>query len=183
MTKKIDIHEAMKSKDPKEFIEGYVQTVAKNAALIAKYPFLLPLNYKNEVIEGCDFSFTEADMVPDGWKNLIIDLSEELMEYFRKNNIDPYSFHIDQLKEKYGSIRLYYSLQNGTFQEDDGIDAIIQKYEQLSEHTCCECGAEATLMSTGWICPYCQKCADALKAKESSHLEFVPLERSVWKKL
>ena len=34
---------------------------------------------------------------------------------------------------------------------------IINKYEQLSKNTCCECGAPAIYISTGWICPWCEQ--------------------------
>ena len=42
-------------------------------------------------------------MVPKGWHLLIRDLSEELRVYFCKKGINPYTFHIDQLKEKFGA--------------------------------------------------------------------------------
>ena len=35
---------------------------------------------------------------------------------------------------------------------------IIEKYENLSYHTCINCGKPATKISTGWICPYCDNC-------------------------
>ena len=179
----IDYREAKKSDDPKTFIEGYVEQVAKNAALIAKYPFLLPLDYQGKVPKDYDFTYTEVDMVPKGWHNLIVDMSSEIIAYLRRQNFDPYLFHIDQLKEKFGSIRLYYSLHYADHSDDEGIDDIIEKYEEISEHTCCECGKEATLMSKGWICPYCKDCADRLKAEESKRWDFVPLERSTWTKI
>lgn len=180
----IDYREAKKSNDPKTFIEGYAELVAKNAALVSKYPFLLPLDYNSKVPKDYDFAYTEADMVPKGWHNLIVDMSSEIIAYLRQQNFDPYLFHIDQLKEKFGSIRLYYSLHYADHSVDNGIDEIIEKYEEISEHTCCICGNEATLMSKGWICPYCQNCAEDLKKKENSpNWEFVPLERSTWKKI
>lgn len=51
----------------------------------------------------------------------------------------------------------------------DAINNVIYKYEKLSEHTCISCGAPATKMSTGWISPWCDKCASKIQEK------FVPL--------
>ena len=39
------------------------------------------------------------------------------------------------------------------------IQTIINKYEDISYHTCISCGKPAKYLSTGWICPYCEKCA------------------------
>lgn len=179
----IDYREAKKSDDPKTFIEGYVKRVARNSLLVMNYPFLLPLDYQGKVPKDYDFTYTEIDMLPKGWHSIMCDMCVDLLGYFKDHNIDPYAFHIDQLKEKFGSIRLYYSLHFEDKFDDEGIDEIIRKYEELSEHTCCECGKEATLMSKGWICPYCKDCADRLKAEEGKHWDFVPLERSTWTKI
>ena len=180
----IDYREAKKSEDPKTFIDKYASKVAENAELVVQYPFLLPLDYQGKVPKDYDFTYTEVDMVPKGWHSIVRAMSEEIRFYLVNKGIDPYAFHIDQLKEKFGSIRLYYSLHLEDKFDDEGIDAIIQKYEELSEHTCCECGKEATLMSRGWICPYCKDCAENLKKKENSpNWEFVPLERSTWTKI
>ena len=181
--KTIDYREAKKSDDPKTFVEGYVERVAKNAALVAKFPFLLPLDYQGKVSKDYDFTFTELDNLPSGWHGLMTDMSMEILAYLRSKDFSPYAFHIDQLKEKFGTIRLYYSLHYADHSEDEGIDDIIQKYEELSEHTCCVCGGEATLVSKGWICPYCQTCADKLKTEEEKNWDFAPLVRSERKKI
>ena len=181
--KTIDYREAKKSDDPKTFVEGYVELVAKNAALVAKFPFLLPLDYQGKVPKDYDFTFTEMDNLPSGWHGLMTDMSMEIIAYLHSKDLSPYMFHIDQLKEKFGSIRLYYSLHCEDKYDDEGIDEIIRKYEDLSEHTCCVCGGEATLMSKGWICPYCQSCADRLKTEEGKRWDFAPLERSTWTKI
>ena len=181
--KTVDYKQAKISDDPKTFVEGYVNRVAENSMLISKYPFLLPLDYQGKVPKDYDFTFTEIDMLPRGWRNLMIDMSAELLAYFHQRNIDPYTFHIDQLKEKWSQIRLYYSLHCDDKYTDEGIDEIIQKYEELSEHTCCECGKEATLMSRGWICPYCKDCAVRLKTEEGKRWDFAPLEKSTWTKI
>lgn len=160
----INYKEVKNSDDPQTFVEGYVKQVAKNAALIAKFPFLLPLNYHGKMPKDYDFTFTELDNLPSGWHKLMTDMSLEIITYLNSKGISPYTFHIDQLKEKFGGIRLYYSIHcTDKFEfDDEGIDEIIHKYEALSEHTCCECGKKATLYSTGWICPYCNECAKKL---------------------
>ena len=37
------------------------------------------------------------------------------------------------------------------------INTIVEKYEQISTHTCVVCGKEATKMTTGWIMPVCDE--------------------------
>ena len=119
----IDYKEAKKSEDSKTFIEGYVKRVARNSLLVMNYPFLLPLDYQRKVPKDYDFTYTEIDMLPKGWHSIMCDMCVNLLGYFRDHNIDPYAFHIDQLKEKFGSIRLYYSLHLEDKFDDEGIDA------------------------------------------------------------
>ena len=133
-----------------------------NKQLIAKYPWLLPRNrWTGEVIEDYDYSYTELDDMPDGWRAAF---GEQMCEEIQQelNMMEPYQaadFRIVQIKEKYGML-CYYT--NWTTKE---IDAIINKYEKLSEHTCISCGAPATKISIGWISPWCDKCAEKLHAK------------------
>ena len=35
-------------------------------------------------------------------------------------------------------------------------DELLDKYENISYHTCINCGKSARYLSNGWICPYCE---------------------------
>ena len=130
-----------------------------NKQLIAKYPWLLPHNkWTGEIIEDYDYSYTELDDMPNGWRAAF---GEQMCEEIQQelNMMEPYqreNFHVLQIKEKYGSLRFY------TNWVTDAINDVIYKYEKLSEHTCISCGAPATKISTGWISPWCDKCASTI---------------------
>lgn len=141
---------------------------AKNKALIERFPFLMPRNrWTDKIPEDFDYSYTELDAMPDGWRKAFGEqLCEELREELvRADYLDKY--RITQIKEKYGSLRWY----------DLGctkrmLREIIPKYERLSARTCIQCGKPATKISTGWISPYCDTCADKI-----GHYErFMPIE-------
>ena len=120
-----------------------------NEELIERYPFLIPRNvWTDKIIEDADF--TLLDEMPEGWR---IAFGEQMCEEIREalikyDYLDKY--RITQIKEKFGSLRWY---DNGTPKE---VHDIISKYEQLSETTCIQCGSPATLISKGWISPYCE---------------------------
>ena len=62
---------------------------------------------------------------------------------------------------------------------DDGapreVFDIISKYEQLSETTCINCGQPATLISKGWISPYCDECAK--KHRNYDEKNYIPIDK------
>lgn len=141
---------------------------AKNRALIERFPFLMPRNrWTDKIPEDFDYSYTELDAMPDGWQKAFGEqLCEEIRaELVRADYLDKY--RITQIKEKYGSLRWY----------DLGctkrmLREIIPKYERLSARTCIQCGKPATKISTGWISPYCDTCADKIGRYE----RFIPVE-------
>ena len=63
-----------------------------------------------------------------------------------------YKFRITDIKEKYGTLRLYC---NGA---SDEVYKIIDKYENLSYETCIECGNPAKIITDGYVLPYCLHC-------------------------
>lgn len=129
-----------------------------NKQLIAKYPWLLPRNrWTGEVIDDYDYSYTELDDMPDGWYAAF---GEQMCEEIQQelNMMEPdiaNTFRIMQIKEKFGFLHFY------TNWLTDQIREIIYKYEEISKYTCIRCGAPATQITTGWICPFCDKCAEA----------------------
>ena len=93
--------------------------------------------------------------IPQGWEELARRMIAEC------EAIDS-TYTIDDLKEKFGSMRVYSHCQSWYDNEinDYGraIENIEDKYETLSTRTCCACGHPATKISTGWILPWCDEC-------------------------
>lgn len=130
------------------------ERIAENRKLITEYPFLNPWNFfAGEPISN-DGKYTELDLMPKGWRTAFgIQLCQDLKEALIEDN-DLETWHIVQMKEKYGMLRIE---DNGT-KIGSRVPDILRKYEQLSERICIECGKPATKITLGWISPYCDKC-------------------------
>ena len=125
----------------------------ENKQLCEQYPFLLPRNrWTDEIPKDFDYSYTELDAMPDGWRKAFgLQMCEEVkQELIKINKMD--EFRIAQIKEKFGELRFY------TNWVTDEIEAIINKYTKLSRKTCINCGKPATVITTGWISPFCNDC-------------------------
>ncbi len=134
--------------------------IEDNKRLVRKFPWLWPSDWSWERIreEEYDYSWTVLDEFPKGWKKAFGEkMCEEIQAVLVKHN-SVEKFHIDQLKEKFAAMRLYFSGVSGECSEE--IHGIVRKYEEISAHTCCECGSPAGWISIGWLCPYCYECAD-----------------------
>lgn len=126
----------------------------ENKKLCEKYPFLIPRNrWTGEIVEDYDYSFTEIDNMPEGWRKRFGDeLLEEIREgLIEANYLDKY--RIIDIKEKYGELHWY---DCGAPQK---VYDAITKYSYLSNHICINCGAmPVPLIDDGWISPYCFEC-------------------------
>ena len=131
------------------------RTIRENKELCERYPFLIPWNrWSGDPVPDYDFSHTELDNMPDGWRRAFgLRMCEDLRNALIDDN-DLDRWRIVQLKEKYGELRLY---DNG-HKIGSTVPMIIDRYAKLSMITCIQCGAPATRMTTGWISPYCDKC-------------------------
>lgn len=136
--------------------------------LMMEYPWLRM--EEDEAINYMDIDedeiYTYIDCAPRGWAKLCEDLCAELKILF--DRVDYKDYSLCQVKEKFGGLRWY---DNGVPTEIyKEYNDIIRKYEDLSYKTCCICGAPATKMSTGWISPFCDKCAEGFNDR------FEPIE-------
>ena len=134
-----------------------MNTIEQNKKLVKAFPFLLPRNrWTDEVVEDYDYTWTELDAMPEGWRKLFGEhMCAEIAAILKKANyLDKY--RIIQIKEKYGSLRWYGS--GVPVEISDELNILIRCYETLSERTCIVCGAPATRITTGWISPYCDNC-------------------------
>lgn len=133
----------------------------KNKKLCKCYPFLIIRNYRTNKPIGYDFTY--FDDIPKGWQKAFgIQMCEDIRKILVKANY-LYDYRIAQIKEKFGGLRWYdYGAPSSIYQE---LQETINKYGELSYHTCINCGRPATKISLGWISPFCDKCADKIGEK------------------
>ena len=154
--------------------------IEHNKALIAKFPWLWPSdwNWAKIPAEEYDYSWTTLDEIPEGWKKDFGEqMCEEIQSVLEKHGcVD--EFHIEQAKEKYGSLRIYFA---GLPKEcHDEVRNVINKYEHISARTCCECGKPAKFITKGWICPYCADCAASICQNRMQKDPNVKVEELFW---
>src|SRR5690606_25803707 len=77
------------------------------------------------------------EQVPTGWSSILTSGFEEMFKA-------GWDGEIRQIKEKFGSLRLY--LQNS----NEEIETIVRRMEEQTEDICCVCGEPATKHSSGW---------------------------------
>ncbi len=90
--------------------------------------------------------------VGEGWWPLILNLHDNIKE------IDPY-YRIDQIKEKYGTLRYYVTLSDDLpIHQRDYLRHMIAAAELTSASTCEECGSAGKQRTGSWIRTLCDKC-------------------------
>lgn len=125
-----------------------------NKALCKKYPFLIPcdwMGHSMEEDEDWNYAFTWRDDVPFGWLHLFDLMCEELLFAIKDT---PYFeiFGFDEVKEKYGELRIYDRGGN------DATRRILDKWCFLSGYVCATCGKPEARMTRGYIIPRCFDC-------------------------
>lgn len=102
--------------------------------------------------------------VGPGWNNLLANCLQELEDICNQKG---YDVEIMQLKEKFGSLRIYLSSYYPELEE------IIDRYSKLSETTCEQCGnpSDGVHLYKGWYRSLCGEC----KMKNS----FMPITESL----
>ena len=122
----------------------------KNKELIKDFPFIQIDDFED---------VTWLDFMPAGWKKAFgRKMCEEIKECLVKENcLDTYV--VVNVKEKWGKLDWF------SFSETPATDEIEEKYHELSGQTCCGCGKLATMISLGWVCPWCDDCAKDIKGK------------------
>lgn len=92
-----------------------------------------------------------------GWYPIIIELDEALAA------IDP-GYEVHQVKEKYGGLRYYFGVSEGTSKADrQRMEQLVDEAEERCESTCELCGEPGEMHTTphGWYRTLCAACATA----------------------
>ena len=93
-----------------------------------------------------------------GWFKLLDNLFFNIQKEIDRGKID--GFKITQVKEKYGTLRVYSNFGNKK------IDKLIEIAEAKSSITCELCGKKGSLRTIGWLTTLCGKCyKEAREAK------------------
>ena len=88
----------------------------------------------------------------DGWFKLIYSMCKEIDELYKAKGKDVNELNIEQIKEKFGRLRIYM----GNYIE--GVNEIIERYERLSENTCERCGKLGEIRGKSWVQTLCNEC-------------------------
>ena len=136
--------------------------IETNKKLVERYPFLLPRNvFDDELDEDYNYESTWYDCIDEGWQ---IGFGEILLEDLRKALIETDyidEFRFMQIKEKYGSLRIYCNAVPRKVRD------VLHKYEFISQCVCIECGSPHACVVNcyGWYLPLCKDCWNKLSKK------------------
>ena len=129
----------------------------KNYFFCKKYPFWKLKNVWTNEFMG--YEYTWYDEIPQGWRKAFgKQLSDEILaagkSYLKEHKDKTWDdvIHWEQIKEKFGELRLYASAI-------DGIDKILTRYELLSRCYCEDCGKPARYVTNGYVVYMCEDCA------------------------
>jgi hypothetical protein len=105
----------------------------------------------------------------DGWYDLIYTLCKDIQYHINNNFLNlseeeqkNIQVIADQVKEKYGGLRFYYS--GG----DDHIGGMVDFAESMSYNICESCGNKAKSYNDGWIRTHCESCEEEWQRKRSA---------------
>lgn len=184
------MNKRIKKKKRNQYLTCTAKTRKYNKWLCKRYPFLIPRNvWTDKVSWSRDkyyakvhghkeydrfkrFSYTLAeDFMPGWWKAFGLMLCEELREDLIKCNY-LYKFRFVQIKEKYGSARMYC---NGAPVESNAFE-IIDKYEYISNYVCQYCGKPDTaqINNYGWLMTICEDCYNKMNRRRKKYYNPVP---------
>ena len=156
----LDVTDRLEKRDGElNFDHGTYKVLHRTIILDRKKKFYADfLNFIHNYILGIIFCIptsNELDAMDEGWRRAFgIQMCKDVRKCLVKNSgfIFLFKYRITQIKEKFGGLRWY---DNGSPRE---LYEIINKYENISFHTCICCGKPAKYITSGWICPYCEDC-------------------------
>jgi len=133
----------------------------EDRALCEKYPKIFK-NRNGSIKETCMAWGFECG---SGWFDIIDILCHEIQQHvdWKSKNlsdeeIDNLQVVADQVKEKFGTLRFYYS--GG----DDVIEGMVSMAESMTHRTCEDCGCPGEQRSGSYIRTLCDSCDDKWKA-------------------
>lgn len=113
----------------RELVEGFSLERNENRELVAEYPWL-DTGYER---------FTLLDLLPTGWRDLILDMCKEIKRELIKYDLVS-KYEVVEAKEKWYGLSWYDGLDDFSPMPSTITD-IVCKYEMQSKEVCMMCGA------------------------------------------
>jgi len=87
-----------------------------------------------------------------GWHDIISSVCYRIKQHEKNKKSDYYPVTFDQIKEKWGGLRIYY------IGGDDYIRGVVDMAEEMSYNICERCGCPGSPNKQGWVITLCDKC-------------------------
>lgn len=114
----------------------------RNQIIIKAYPWLAIIGDDNKpMVEA-----TLLDLLPEGWRGLVLDMSEDIASALERHNIPKDKYKVSDAKEKWRALSWFGYIDDWTEPDDvivnlpDDILAIEREYELKSQNVCMICG-------------------------------------------
>jgi hypothetical protein len=137
--------------------------------LCEKYPKMM-VNRNLPMIETCMCWGFDCG---DGWYNILNQLMGNIQHHIdwknRNGEVVP-QVTLDQVKEKFGTLRFYYT--GG----DDVIDGMVRMAESISGVTCEGCGNVGERRGGGWVHTFCDPCETKRETERAQYAKSNGLE-------
>ena len=145
-----------------EYKDWYIEKLAEENELVAKYPFLRARNFDGSINTDSDFPMLGLEL-PNGWYKLFYQMCADIKD------LVPEDFYFLQVKEKFNYMQCY--AVNSTSE----VDAIITKYKNMAPYICTVCGKPATFKTDSYIASFCDDCwKDLARHEEVRWITFKP---------
>ena len=97
--------------------------------------------------------------IPSGWHSVV----NKMLNKIEKIEDEDADLYIACIKEKFGGLRVYYTIECGSEDTQSKVANIINTAEYTSYYTCAECGNFSGYYKTkDYILPFCIDCAITL---------------------
>jgi hypothetical protein len=137
--------------------------------LCEKYPKMM-VNRNLPMTETCMYWGFDCG---DGWYNILNQLMGNIQHHIdwknRNGEVVP-QVTLDQVKEKFGTLRFYYT--GG----DDVIDGMVRMAESISGVTCEGCGNVGERRGGGWVHTFCDPCETKRETERAQYAKSNGLE-------
>lgn len=113
----------------------------RNQIIIKAYPWLAIMDDNDEpMVEA-----TLLDLLPEGWRGLVLDMSEDIANALDKHNIPKGQYKVADAKEKWRALSWFGYIDDWNEPDEivnlpDEILEIERKYESKSQNVCMICG-------------------------------------------